>query len=123
MLLDSNIVIYASKPEHSALRAFIAEHDPAVSVVTRIEVLGFHALGSDERLLLERFFQAADVLPLTDSIAQIAILLRQQRKMSLGDSIIAATALAHQRVLVTRNVSDFRWVDGLQLTDPFSART
>jgi hypothetical protein len=36
MLLDSNIVIYAAKPEHAELRRLIAEHAPAVSGVSRL---------------------------------------------------------------------------------------
>jgi toxin FitB len=44
MLLDSNIVIYAALPEYGALRDFIAKHAPAVSVISRVEVLGYHRL-------------------------------------------------------------------------------
>jgi hypothetical protein len=40
MLLDSNILIYAAAPEHAELRAFIAEHRPAISIGGKIEVLG-----------------------------------------------------------------------------------
>ena len=40
MLIDSNIIIYAAKSEHATLRAFIAEHTPAVSAISYIEVLG-----------------------------------------------------------------------------------
>ena len=39
MLLDSNIIMYAAQPGHTALREFIADHTPAVSVVNYIEVL------------------------------------------------------------------------------------
>ena len=35
------------------------------------------------------------ILPLTDTIADRAISLRQQRRMGLGDAIIAATAVIH----------------------------
>jgi predicted nucleic acid-binding protein len=38
--------------------------------------------------------------------------------MSLGDAIVAGTALAHQLELVTRNVGDFSWIQGLSLIDP-----
>ncbi len=52
-------------------------------------------------------------------MAARAITLRQQRKMGLGDSIIAATALVHGLALVTRNVDDFKHVAGLALINPF----
>ena len=49
MLLDSNIIIYAAQPEHAALRQFIETHTPAVSVISYIEVLGYHKLTEDDR--------------------------------------------------------------------------
>jgi hypothetical protein len=63
MLIDSNIIIYAAKPEHTDLRRFIAEHSPAVSAVSYVEVLGYHRLGADEQRFFEMFFEAAGVLP------------------------------------------------------------
>jgi predicted nucleic acid-binding protein len=45
--------------------------------------------------------------------------LRQQKKTSLADAVIAATALAHDLPLVTRNVDDFKHVAGLKLINPF----
>lgn len=121
MLLDSNIVIYATLPAHTALRQFIREHAPAVSVVTYIEVLGFHRLQESERDLLQRFFAATEILPLSDPVVEQAIRLRQQRRMSLGDSVVAATALAHGRRLVTHNTDDFAWITDLQLLDPLTS--
>ncbi|MCK5720220.1 MAG: hypothetical protein KAH84_09775 [Thiomargarita sp.] len=44
MLLDSNAIIYAIKPEFVELRKLIAEHNPAVSAVSYVEVLGYHRL-------------------------------------------------------------------------------
>lgn len=61
-----------------------------------------------------------EVLPVTDLVAREAVRLRQQQKMGLGDSIIAATALVHGRTLVTRNEADFRWVSGLNLQNPLT---
>ncbi|MFQ5740095.1 MAG: type II toxin-antitoxin system VapC family toxin [Acidobacteriota bacterium] len=118
MLLDSNIVIYAAKPEHGVLREFIAERGPAVSVVNYIEVLGYHRLREVERGLLEEFFRAAEVLPLTEAIVERAVQLRQQRSISLGDAILAATALVHSLTLVTHNTDDFNWIAKLRLHGP-----
>jgi hypothetical protein len=36
MLIDSNIIIYATKPEHDAIRRFIAEYAPAVSAISYV---------------------------------------------------------------------------------------
>lgn len=119
MLLDSNIIIYAVQPQYENVRQFIAENAPYISVISKIEVLGYYRLDQESRQLLEEFFNAAEILPLGDSIVNKAIELRQQRKISLGDSIVAATALVHGLTLVTRNTQDFKWVNNLNLIDPF----
>lgn len=119
MLVDSNILIYAAQPAHTHLRQFIAMHVPAVSAVSYVEVLGYHQLDDEERHYLEAFFRLARVLPLSHPVLDQAVALRQQRKMSLGDALVAGTALAHGLTLVTRNVEDFHWIQGLSLLNPF----
>ncbi len=118
MLLDSNIIIYAALPEYGALQEFIAKHAPAVSAISHVEVLGYHLLSETDRRNFEEFFAAATVLPISDSVLSKAVELRQIRKLSLGDALIAGTALAHGLTLVTRNSTDFNWIKGLALLDP-----
>ena len=120
MLLDSNIIIYAAQPERDDLRQFIADNAPFVSIVSYIEVLGYHNLTTDARQSLTDFFAAAYILDIDRAVADRAVALRQQRSMSLGDSLIAATALVHGLTLITRNLADFRWIAELQLIDPMS---
>ncbi|MGE4096497.1 MAG: type II toxin-antitoxin system VapC family toxin [Candidatus Binatia bacterium] len=120
MLLDSNIIIYAAQPQQAALRQFIEAHTPAVSVISYIEVLGYHKLTAEARQFLEQFFQSAERLPVSETIVQWAIKLRQRRKMSLGDSIIASTAIVYNRTLVTHNTDDFRWIEEVKLLDPLA---
>jgi hypothetical protein len=71
---------------------------------------------------LEQFFQTAERLPLSEAVVQWAVKLRQRRKMSLGDSIVAGTAIAHERTLVTRNTDDFRWIEEIKLLNPLAER-
>src|SRR5262245_27613741 len=118
MLVDSNILIYAAQPRHAQLRQFIADHTPAVSAVSYVEVLGYHQLDDEERQYLEEFFRLVQVLPLSQAVLDQAVALRQQRKMSLGDALMAGTALVHGLTLVTRNVEDFQLIQGLALLNP-----
>jgi len=119
MLVDSNILIYAAQLEHAQLRQFIADHAPAVSAVSYVEVLGYHQLDDEEQQYLEEFFRLAQVLPLSQAVLGQAVALRQQRKMSLGDALVAGTALVYGLTLVTRNIEDFHWIQGLSLLNPF----
>jgi predicted nucleic acid-binding protein len=122
MLLDSNIIIYAAQPPHVALRQFIAANAPAVSAVSYVEVLGYHGLTDPDRQALTQFFSAARMLPLDQPVLDQAVVLRQQKRMSLGASLVAATALVHGLTLLTKNVSDFSWVAGLKYLDPLANR-
>ncbi|MEQ9621010.1 MAG: type II toxin-antitoxin system VapC family toxin [Coleofasciculus chthonoplastes F1-TOW-03] len=119
MLLDSNIIIYATRPEYAWLREFIANHDSAVSALSYVETLGYHRLTEMERQLLDEFFAVALVLPISQPVLNQAVALRQMRRMTVGDAIIAGTALTHNLILVTRNVNDFQWIEELQLLNPF----
>ena len=120
MLLDSNILIDGAQPAHHALRGLIRDRDCSVSVISRIEVLGFHRLAPDERIALETLFGAMEVFPLSEAVTLEAIRLRQRRSMTLGDAVIAATALVQARTLATRNTPDFDGIPGLTVWNPFA---
>ena len=122
MLLDSNIIIYAAEPGYDEVREFIAKHAPAVSVISKVEVLGYHKLSNENRQKLERIFQAMPVLTLSNAIIDRAISLRQTQKISLGDALIAATALVHELTVVTANTKDFNWIDDLEFINPVAQK-
>jgi len=117
-LVDSNIIIYASKPEGAIFRQLLTDEVCLVSAVSKVEVLGHHGLDDKERGLLEQLFSTMPVLRITDPVVERAIGLRQARRMSLGDALIAATALHHNLTLTTRNTADFEHIDGMKLHDP-----
>lgn len=121
MLLDSNIIIGAAKPGGQFLIPFLRDPDAGVSIVTRIESLGFHQFAEDEKIQISDSLSLLPELPLDDEIAGRAVWLRQQRPMKLGDAIIAATALEYDLPLATRNTRDFRHIEGLTLIDPFAS--
>ena len=117
-LLDSNILIYAPQPAYEHLLSLLVDPNCFVSEITRLEVLGFHRLTASERTYYERVFNQITVLPVTKEIIDLAIQYRQARKMSIGDSIHAATAFLHDLELQTRNISDFSPISGLRMNNP-----
>jgi predicted nucleic acid-binding protein len=119
MLLDSNIVIGAAKPSGESLAVYVAEVDACISIITRIEALGYHLLTDGEEKEIHLFLADLPELPLDDAVASRAIDLRKQRKMGLADAILAATALERGIPFVTRNVDDFKHIAGLKLINPF----
>ena len=118
MLLDSNIIIYSIKPEYSSLRVLIEQNNPYVSAISYVEVLGYHNLRQKDKQDFTEFFENAPMIPLTQTVLDKAVQLRQQKKMSIGDSIVASTALLRGLALVTANTKDFQWIPELKLLNP-----
>jgi predicted nucleic acid-binding protein len=118
MLVDSNILIYATKPEHGKLRQWLIDTLPKASVISKVEILGYHKLHSAEKAALTDLLNSLGLIYLTPASYEIAIQLRQQRKFTLGDALIAATCLERGYTLATCNIGDFAWIDELKLLNP-----
>jgi hypothetical protein len=120
-LLDSNIIIYYADKKYDCLDVIFQEKTLYVSEITRLEVLGYHKIG-DLKILFEQLFAEFNLIPISKEIINHAILIRQQKSMSLGDAIIAATALHNDLTIVSRNVKDFDWLKNLTIYNPFNDR-
>ncbi len=116
IVLDTNIFIYLANGTLD--RRLVEKTDIAHASITKIEALGFSSILANELLLLDALFGESYCLDLTDSVVDRAIRLRQARRMSLGDSIIAATALENDLELWTANVDDFQQIENLRLVNP-----
>jgi predicted nucleic acid-binding protein len=117
ILLDSNIVIYAAEPQYKKLREWLRSRSIAISELTKLEVLGYHRITEDEFEWFSGFFDNIESIPISTDIIESAIPLRRSYKMSLGDSVIAASALYHNLDLCTNNQKDFERVENLQMID------
>jgi toxin FitB len=118
-LLDTNLIIYSAQAEfRNLLFPLVTDEDNAVSIITTIETLGFKGLTMEENLYFRNIFKLTEILQLNTQIAEKAILLRQTHKIHLGDAIIAATALHHNMELLTRNLSDFKNIEHLRVSNP-----
>lgn len=92
---------------------------PCLSVIAKIELLGF-AMKVHEEILARQFVSKSIIIDLTDEIVETAISLRKQRKIRrTPDAVILATALIFDLTLLTRNMDDFKNVDGLNLVNPW----
>ena len=126
MILDSNVLIYAIRPEYRNLRIYLEENRLLLhaSAISLLEALGYHRLTTSEEAEFRQLFDTVVVIPIGSIVIAEAIHLRQQRKRSLGDSIIAATALLYNLPVLTNNITDFAGISGLQviaLADVLSA--
>ena len=92
--------------EHGVLLA--ERRDPAAGAVLR------RWLDND---VCEEFEQ--HILPVDSTVARRAAALHVPDPAPIADALIAATALTHRMVLVTRNAGDFRRFEGLTIINPW----
>lgn len=118
ILIDSNLIIYAVQAEYKYLRQWIIANDPGYSIISRVEVLGFARLKAVEKQVITDLLNNLEIIYLNPGCYELAIALKQQRKMSLGDALIAATCIEHNKILATRNTADFDWIENLRVINP-----
>lgn len=121
-LFDTNILIYyfngSLTDDVKKNVSEMLEHNFSISIISKMEFLGFNQFTAREREKAEQFLSFADIIPLEDNIVDLVIQMKQNQKIKLPDAIIAATAISKNLNLVTRNVKDFKDID-IKLNNPF----
>ncbi|MBM4025907.1 MAG: type II toxin-antitoxin system VapC family toxin [Planctomycetes bacterium] len=120
-IVDTDILIDVGRevPEAVECLAHIEEHSvPAVSIISQMELF-VGCRDKTEQRRTERFLAGFYVVKLTEQASDVAInLLRQYRLrygLAIPDALIAATAIAMNQPLVSKNQRDYRFIKGLQL--------
>lgn len=121
-LLDTNAVIdFCNAKLPVDAKKLLTSIEPAISVITRIELFASTKIDEKEKLTLESFVHMAVVYEtINQDIVAHAIAIRQLYKTKLPDAIIASTALTYNLTLISRNISDFKNIAGLKVIDPYN---
>jgi len=122
-LIDSNVLIdymaglIPEKGSNFVENLFNSQF--LISVVTKIEVLGYNDL-PHKISAMSSFISLSENLPLNEIVTEKTIELKRSfRKMKLGDAIIAATAIVGNLILITRNIDDFKFIPDLTVLNPY----
>lgn len=117
--IDSNILIYSAAGDKKVSEFFANNQNAKVFLptVVVIEVLSYPMLNSLERDLFESFFREMILMPLDFNIAEIAANLRKEYKITVIDSVVAATAYYTNSVLITRNVKHFKKIKEISVLE------
>jgi predicted nucleic acid-binding protein len=135
-LIDTNIISELQKGQRTDenVQAWfdnVAENELFLSVLVIGEIrLGIErlrrrdlpqALRLEQRLLVLQAKMAGRILPITETIANRWGKINSGDPLPIIDSLLAATALEHDLILVTRNVRDVER-SGVRLLNPFITR-
>jgi predicted nucleic acid-binding protein len=90
-LADTNILLYILEG-NVAVKPFIND-SLAVSVISEIELLGWHKITDKESVTIKRLLDNCFIIELIPAIKELAIQLKQANKIKLPDAVIAATAI------------------------------
>jgi len=95
-LLDTNTIIYAL---NQGLKLQNGRY--LISVITEIEILSYSNLTKEDETVLKNLLSHFESIELTKSVKEKTIQIRRDTKLKLPDSIIVASALDNDAVLVT----------------------
>jgi predicted nucleic acid-binding protein len=120
-LIDTNVVIdYLGNNIPGKGSELIDGLPVLISVITRMEILGWYGVNSKQLEKMNSFIITAQTFLLEEAIILKTIEIRQQHKIKLPDAIIAATALELKLTLLSRNTKDFENIAGLQILNPWN---
>ena len=104
-LLDTNVILGLLQNQPKVIKTLERlELDTgacAYSSVTRMELLGFPGITTQESQLINSRLEMLERLPIVTAIEDETIAVRKQSRLKLPDAIICATALIHNVQLVT----------------------
>ena len=119
-LIDTNIIIYYLEGEQAAVSFLRAKRGKlAISSITWMETLSY-PLSAEEEQVVRIFLKEFRLIEISSPVMELSVEIRRKKKMKLPDAIIAASAVHHDLILVTRNIKDFKGT-AVKTSDPFLA--
>ena len=119
-LIDSNAIIdylaYKIPPKGMQFMNNVLINAPRISIISKIEILSFNASPNYYKILTN-FVEELTIIHLSDEVVDKCIELRKNHKTKLPDAIIAATSIVHNLDIITRNKSDYKNINGINLID------
>lgn len=104
-LFDTNILIDYLNGVKAAQIELKRYDEKTISIITWMEVMV--GTTTENAAATRRFLAQFDLYPLTETVAEAVLQIRQKKRIKLPDAIVLATALTEKCLLITRNIKDF----------------
>ena len=119
IVLDTNILIEILKGNKTIIKKLeLLSTDFVISSITVME-LYYGALNKAELFQLKKFISLFKVIEINENISSISTELifqyAKSHNLAIPDSLIASTAISIDSELLTLNLKDFKYIDGLIL--------
>jgi predicted nucleic acid-binding protein len=120
MIIDSDVLIWYLKGNENARQIINANIPFKISVINYMELIQ----GMDDKRSLKIFQKqlknwSVEILHITEKISKLAMELVENyylsHSMELADSIIAATALENNEILLTANDKHYKYIPNIQV--------
>lgn len=124
VLLDTNVLIYASKALLD-LEKLSKRYDVFfVSIITYMEIYAYDFVNAAELDAINKIFEALEIINIDLELSNQAILYRKNKikKIKLPDALVLASAKIVNADLLTNNHKDFVGIDNqlcIQTLDDF----
>lgn len=92
LLADTNVFINLAEDKGNA-QAYLQNNTVYASIISELELLGFHNISNKEYKYFEILLQNCTVVELIRPIKEKVISIRRSTKIKLPDAIIVATAM------------------------------
>jgi predicted nucleic acid-binding protein len=119
-MLDTCILIDYLRGEPSVYDLFVNDENImlSMSTITMMELI-IGALNKREVSYIQKAFKKINIVHIDDDISKIAenliIEYSKSHNLQIDDALIAATSIKMNAVLITYNISDFRYIPNVQL--------
>lgn len=121
VLVDTDILIDVGRkigPTVIFLQAIEQQAILKISAVTQMELI-VGCRNKTELSSLDSFLKRFGIVPLDETITKKAVSILHKYRLSHGllipDALIAATAITIASTLLTKNVKDYRFIEGLEM--------
>jgi tRNA(fMet)-specific endonuclease VapC len=126
LLIDTDVLVDLERSDRAAaVDGLLGDEDRAISVITVSELLhgvlrAHAAIRPRRRAFVEHVLAGLDAVPITQPVARVhadiwAHLAERGEQIGAHDLWIAATALAHDLGVATRNAAHFERIPGLRV--------